>query len=146
MKTRIAGFIILIIGVVLSVLLLKSMWRDFPVWIFGRRVPAVIEEMWWEDFDIENRYRKDELNIKYFFSYTFTTSDGEVVLGKSKVTEDEFMGYRPGSEVMIKYSRINPEDNRLDDSRYVPFLVFTYIPFILICLFTLLAGREMVDF
>lgn len=146
MRTRIAGFIILIIGVVLSVLLLKSMWHDFPAWIFGRRVPAVIEEIWWEDFDLENRYSKDELHLKYMISYKFTTTEGEVVLGKSKVTEDEFLTFMPGKEVMIKYSRINPEDNRLDDSRYVPFLVFTYIPFILVCLFTLVAGREMIDF
>jgi hypothetical protein len=142
---RIAGFIIMIAGAIIAVLLLNSMAQDVPVWIFGRRADATIVEKWWENLDMEN-LDGNYFDIEYFFSYEFTTEDGETVIGKSKVTEDEFMGYREGGQIMIKYSPMNPSNNRLDDSRFVPFLLCSYIPFILICIFTLAAGREMIDF
>jgi hypothetical protein len=142
---RIAGFIIMIVGAIISVLLLNSMAQDVPVWIFGRRVDATIVEKWWENLDMEN-LGGNYFDIEYFFSYQFTTEDGETVIGKSKVTEDEFMGYREGGQIMIKYSPLNPSNNRLDDSRFVPFLLCSYIPFVLISIFTLAAGREMIDF
>jgi hypothetical protein len=142
---RIAGFIIMTAGAILFVLLLNSMLHDVPVWIFGHRVNATIEEKWWENLDMEN-LDGNYFDIEYFFSYQFSTTEGETVIGKSKVTEDEFMGYQEGGEIMIKYSPLNPSNNRLDDSRFMPFLLCSYIPFILISIFSLVAGREMIDF
>jgi hypothetical protein len=135
---RIAGFMILMIGVILSVLLLSTLVRDIPVWFLGRKVFATIEETWYENLS------DDEYFPAYFFRYRFTTSDGEVVVGSSRVPEDEFMGYQAGSEIMVKYSPLNPSNNRLDDSRLMPFLLCSYIPFILICSFAVAAGREMI--
>ena len=103
MKTRIFGFFILIIGLILTVLLFKSLVNDVPVWFFGRKVSATIEEKWWEDLDIE-KSNQGELNLEYFFRYQFTTSKGKVVVGESKVTEEEFLSYLPGSEITVKYS------------------------------------------
>lgn len=142
---RIVGFITLGIGVLLTALLIKTMWFEVPLWIFGHKATATLEETWWENYDLED-LSSDFYDIEYYFSYQFTTPDGEVVQGVSRVTEDEFMGYRPGGDIMVKYSPLNPSNSRLDDSRLMPFLLFSYVPFILICLFTLAAGREMVDF
>jgi hypothetical protein len=144
-KRRIAGFIIMIIGAILFVMLVNSMAQDVPVWVFGRRVNATIVEKWWENLDMEN-LDGNYIDIEYFFGYQFITNDGETVIGKSKVTVDEFMGYQEGGEIMIKYSPLNPSDNRLDDSRFMPFLLCSYIPFILISIFSLVAGRELIDF
>lgn len=145
MKLRITGYFFLILGVSLSVLLVQSLRHDVPIWFFGQKVSATIEEKWWEDLDPEKNNR-DTLNFEFFFKYHFTTSEGDIVIGSAKVTEDEFINYFPGNEIMVKYSRLDPSQNRLDDSRFVPFLLCSYIPFILICLFILVAGKEMIDF
>lgn len=145
MKLRIAGFVVLIIGAILLVLLISSLIHDVPVWIFGQKTTATIQETWWQDQDTKN-LNKDDLNLVYFFSYQFTTTDKEVIIGSSQVTEEEFISYQPGGEIKVKYSRLDPSENRMDDSRFVPFLLCTYIPFILICLFLLAAGREMINF
>lgn len=145
MKIRIAGFIILAIGVIFSGLTLNSLRHDVPIWFFGKKVPAVIEEKWWEDYEMEKGDRA-VYYLKYYFKYTFTTVDGEAFTGTAKVTEDEFLGFQPGNQIMIKYSVLNPEENRVDDSRFVPFLICSYIPIILICIFTIIAGKEMIDF
>ncbi|MBN2045500.1 MAG: hypothetical protein JW757_10810 [Anaerolineales bacterium] len=145
MKLRIAGIIVLLIGGVFSILTLNSLWHDVPVWFFGRRATAVIEEKWWEDYQIEKGDRA-VYYLKYYFKYTFSTENGEVFTGTAKVTEDEFLGFQPGGEITIKYSVLNPEINRVDDSRFVPFLTCSYIPVILACIFTIIAGKEMIDF
>jgi len=137
---RIAGFVVLIIGIVLTVLLVQSLLRDIPVWVFGRRTTAIIEETSYEYIE------KDDRNLIFFFKYRFTTHDGETVVSSSRATEEEYISYRAGSEITIKYFPLNPTNSRLDDSRFVPFLLFTYVPFILICWFALAAGREMLDF
>jgi hypothetical protein len=145
MKTRIAGFTILGIGAVLIVLLFNSLLQDVPVWFFGRRADATIEDKWWEDLDLENS-EQGVLNLKYYFQYRFETSKGEEVIGKSQVTEEEFLSYQPGGKITVKYSVLNPSANRIDDSRFVPFLLCSYTIFILISLFLLAAGREMIHF
>ncbi|MCB2180219.1 hypothetical protein KQH54_03770 [bacterium] len=145
MKLKIAGFIVLLIGAVFSIFTLKSLWHDVPVWFFGRQATAVIEDKWWEDYEMDKGDRATYY-LKYYFKYTFSTTKGEVITGTSKVTEDEYMGYAPGGELVIKYSIFNPNVNRVDDTRFVPFLVCSYIPVILICAFLIIAGKEMIDF
>lgn len=142
---RIAGFLLLAVGAVLAFLLARSIVQDVPIWVLGRKVPATIVETWWENFNLDNIDNKD-FDLRYFFRYEFTTAEGEQYVGSTKVTEEEFLSYQQGSEVMIKYSPFNPDDNRLDDSRFVPFLLCTYVPFLLISLFALAAGREIIDF
>lgn len=147
MKLRITGYFFLILGGVLSVLLVQSLRHDVPIWFFGQKVPATIEETYWGDLNLDGENRnRDARNLEYYFKYQFTTSKGEIIIGTSKVTEEDFLIYYPGSEIMIKYSSLNPSENRIDDSRFVPFLLCTYIPFILICLFILVAGKEMINF
>ena len=141
---RIAGFIVLIIGVTLTALLLKSLLHDIPVWFFGRKVTATLEEKWWEDVN-EVDQAGGVRNLNYFFRYQFSLPNGKTFVGSSKVTEDEFLSYIPGSEVVIKYFPLIPSINNVDETRIVPFLLCTYIPFILICLFALAAGKELID-
>lgn len=145
MRTRIFGFFILAVGVILTILVLNSLLNDVPVWFFGRKVDATVEDKWWEDLDLENP-EQGVLNIKYFLEYQFVTSKGEVVVGRSQVTEEEYLSYQPGSELAVKYSLLNPSANRIDDSRFVPFLLCSYTIFIIVSLFVLAAGREMIDF
>lgn len=136
---RIIGFIIFGIGAILTILLLQTLWSDLPVWFFGRQVSATIVKKWWEDL------YDDEMNPVYFFGYEFTADNGEVYTGSSRVPDSEWISYSEGREIKVKYSPLNPADNRLDDSRFIPYLICSYIPFILICWFSLTAGREMID-
>lgn len=145
MKLRIAGIIVLLIGAAFSIYTLISLWQDVPIWFFGRQTTAVIDQKWWEDYEMEKGDRA-VYYLKYYFSYTFSTADGEVITGQSKVTEDEYLGYQEGNEITIKYSTFNPNNNRVDDTRFVPFLVCSYIPVILICAFLIIAGKEMINF
>jgi hypothetical protein len=119
--------------------------HDLPVWFFGRKATAILEEKWWEDVN-EVDQAGGVRNLDYYFRYQFSLPDGETVTGSSKVTEDEFLSYGPGREIVIKYFPLLPSINNVDESRIVPFLLCTYIPFILICLFALAAGKELIDF
>lgn len=147
MKMRIAGVIVLVIAALLSFLVVKSMAYDLPVWLFGKKATAVIEEKWWQDPELESKRQENlVLYLDYYFQYRFATTDGEEIIGTSKVTEEEYMAFQPGGEISIKYSRFNPENNRVDDSRFVPFMICSYIPFILACVFAIFAGKEMLNF
>lgn len=145
MKMRIIGFVVLIFGIILAVMLVNSMRVDLPIWFFGSRVTATVEEKWWEILDMEDDNR-DHLTYEYYFQYKFATSDGKMVTGVSKVTEEEFLGVEPGGTITVRYSNLNPTENRIDDARFVPFHMCSYAVFIIICLFSLAAGREMIDF
>ena len=147
MKMRIVGVIVLIIAALLTFLVVRSMAYDLPVWLFGIKANAVIEDKWWQDPELESKKQDNVvLYLDYYFQYRFTTTEGQEIVGASKVTEDEYMAFQPGSEIAIKYSRFNPENNRVDDSRFVPFMICSYIPFILMCAFTIIAGKEMLNF
>ncbi|HKJ28386.1 MAG TPA: DUF3592 domain-containing protein [Anaerolineales bacterium] len=153
MRVRIFGIGILVIGLVLAGMLINSLWKDIPLWIFGRTTNATITAKYWGDFDITNPDLANNdlanlvsLNMQYFFEYEFTMPTGETYLGKSEVTEQEFIGYGEGSAISVRYSILDPANSRIDDSRFVPFLICTYSVFLIITLFTLAAGREMIDF
>ena len=153
MRVQLVGGLILLIGFGLTVLLVSSLVKDVPLWIFGRTTDGTITAKTWSDFDITNPDLLNDdllqiidLNMQYYFEYEFTTPDGETYYGKSEVTEEEFLGYGEGGQLKVRYSTLNPENSRLDDARLVPFLMCTYSIFMIITLFTLAAGRELVDF
>lgn len=135
---RIAGIFILLIGLFISVVIVKTMWRDIPVWFFGEKVSGFLVEMWTENY-------KDDINPVYYFEYEFVTEEGEKFTGISRVPGDEWGNYVEGSELAVVYSPLNPSNNRLDDSRFVPFFFCSYIPFILFCWFAFALGREMIE-
>lgn len=136
---RITGFVIFGIGVVLTILLMNTLVTDIPIWFFGRKVSATIVEKWYEDI------YNDSMNPVFFFGYEFTASDGQVYTGSSRVPDSEWMSYSEGRPISVKYSPLDPTMNRLDDSRFIPYLICSYIPFLLICWFSLAAGREMIE-
>jgi hypothetical protein len=135
---RIAGVFIMLVSLILSVTMLKTLARDIPVWFLGSKTKATIVERWTDKYP-------DDSNPVYFLRYEFSSPDGEIVSGSSRVPGDEWVTYIEGSEIPVRYSNLNPLNNRLDDSRYVPFLFCSYIPFILICLFAMVLGKEMVE-
>lgn len=147
------GGVILLIGIALAVLLVSSLAKDIPLWIFGRTADGTILEKTWSEFDyhdpdMENKNLAERLSLEmqYYFEYEFTTPNGKTYIGTTEVTENEFNGYGDGSTIKVRYSTLNPNNSRLDDARLVPFLMCTYSIFIIITLFTLAAGRELVDF
>lgn len=153
MQPQLLGGLVLLIGIALTVLLVSSLSKDVPLWIFGRTVDGTILTKSWSDFDYHNPGMENKnlanqisLNMEYYFEYEFTTPDGETYIGQSEVTEEEFLGYVEGMQLKVRYSTLNPENSRLDDARLVPFLMCTYSIFMIITLFALAAGRELVDF
>ena len=145
MKIRILGVVVLLFGVLLAVMLVSSMWVDVPIWFFGSTVSATVEDKYWEILDMEDDNR-EQLTYEYYFQYGFSTLNGEMFSGVSKVTEEEFLGVEVGGTIPVRYSKLNPEQSRVDDARFLPFHICSYAVFIVICLFSLVAGREMIDF
>lgn len=137
-----AGFVLLAIGLLFLIILLRNIVHDFPIWFFGRRVPGVVEETWYEVIEESDA---GELSFKYFMRYSFTTPNGETLEGSTSLAAQEWSALSEGSEVPIVYSPFNSLNNRLDDSRFVPLLLCAYIPFIFITWFSLATGWNLLS-
>lgn len=118
------------------------MLKDFPIWFFGRDATAVIVENWLEK---ENENDLHDTTYQYYVRYRFTTPDGEVFTNTSSVSGNEWSGLGAGSEVLVAYSPFDPSNNRIDDSRYMPILICSYIPFLILCWLGLMSGWRLLD-
>jgi hypothetical protein len=139
---KIAGFVLLIIGLAFFVLLVRNTINDFPIWFFGRSAAGVVEEKWYELIEQDN---SNEFAADYFVRYRFTTPDGEVLSGSTQMAAQEWSAYVEGAEILIVYSPINPANNRVDDSRFIPLLLCAYIPFIFVIWFCLKTGWNILS-
>jgi len=139
---RIGGIVLMTIGLIIFILLVKNMLKDFPIWFFGRDATAVIVENWFEKVDEDDLYNID---YQYYVRYRFTASNGEVIVDTSSVSANEWSGLGAGREVLITYSPLDPSNSRIDDSRYMPILLCSYIPFFILCWLGLMSGWRLLD-
>ena len=138
----IAGFVLLVVGLVFLIIVFKNTLNDFPIWFFGRDVSAVVEETWVEKTGENNA---GELTFQYFIRYNFTAPSGESVTGTSSLAGMEWSGISEGSEVKVTYFPPNPSHNRLNDSRFMLVLLCSYIPLIVLTWFGLFAGWKLIS-
>jgi hypothetical protein len=131
---RIAGVVLLIVGLVFFALLIRNTVTDFPIWFFGQHTTGVVEEKWYELIEQEN---SNEFAADYFLSYRFTDANGQIISGNSQMAAEEWSAYVEGREIPIVYSPLSSANNRVDDSRFVPLLLCAYIPFIIVIWFSL---------
>ena len=139
---KIAGILLFAIGLTFLIFLLKDASKDIPIWLFGRNVTGVVEEKWYELIEENNA---GELSFEYFMGYSFTTPQGERMTGSSRLSAQEWVMYTEGGEVDVIYTSFNPANNRVDDSRFRPLLICSYIPFALVIWFCLIWGWNMLS-
>ena len=53
------------------------------------------------------------------------------------------MALSAGEDLIVVYSSLNPENNRIDDSRFVPLLFCSYLPFVVVTWFLLVSGWKL---
>jgi hypothetical protein len=146
---RIIGIIFIIGGLVLTALITNDLFNDIPIWFFGSSTRATVLEQFYDEYYDEDWHEYiNEFDVfsVYYIKYQFTTNDDEVIVSTSKIPGMEWAYLFPGREVQIRYSNADPTNNRLDDSPYIPFLLCAYIPFFIICIFVIVAGKELLDF
>jgi len=140
MKIGITGFVILVLGLWLFSFLLVSLSDNLPLWLLGQTVSAQVDESWVEKTG-ENR--AGEQSFQYFIQYSFTTLDGDNLSGTSSVAVGEWLLLDAVGEIQVVYLPANPSVNKLSDARFIPLILCSYIPLIIIGLSLLLAGWSM---
>ena len=83
------------------------------------------------------------MTFTYHAAYSFTTSEGERLEGETSLSANEWSALNEGGQVSVVYSRFDPANNRIDDSRFRPFLACTYIPFLFVAWLFLSQGWEL---
>jgi hypothetical protein len=77
--------------------------------------------------------------------YRFVASNGQIITATATLSMNEWAnGDGEGGEVDVVYFPPYPKHNRLDDSRYIPFLACSYLPFVLVTAAMLAAGWRIV--
>ena len=146
---RFIGIIFIIGGLILTALVAKDLLNDIPIWFFGSSARATVLEQHYDEYHDEDWHEYiNEFDVfsVYHITYQFTTNDNDVIVSTSKIPGMNWAYLYPRKEVLIRYSNADPTNNRLDDSPYIPFLLCSYIPFILLCIFAIVAGKEFLDF
>jgi hypothetical protein len=139
---KIAGFLLLAVGLAVFIILIQNTIKDFPIWFFGESVEGVVEETWYE---LLGEDTAGELAFQYFVRYSFTAPNGETITGSTSLSAQEYSALNEGGEVLIVYSSLNPANNRVDDSRFKPLLLCSYIPFIILSWFGLVMGWRLLS-
>ncbi|MEJ2487664.1 MAG: hypothetical protein P8Y68_18245 [Anaerolineales bacterium] len=134
------GLLIFALGILLTFFIIKFSINDVPIWFFGKDVIGVVDEKWYELISEEGA---SELEFEYFVRYHFVSSDGEVFTGSASLSALDWSGLVEGRDVSIVYSPLDPANNRIDDSRYVPLLLCSYIPIIIIAYFFVTQGWNL---
>ncbi|MGD2027600.1 MAG: hypothetical protein PVI99_07270 [Anaerolineales bacterium] len=136
------GLALLVLGLSFSFLVIKNTITDFPIWFFGDSVLGVVDEKWYE---ITSEEDAEELTFKYFARYNFISPDGEKITGSTSLSAQEWSALINGGAVRVVYSPLNPENNRIDDSRFRPLLLCSYIPFLILSIFFVVQGWNLLS-
>ena len=134
------GLVIFAIGILLTFFIIRFSMNDVPIWFFGKDVVGVVDEKWYELISEEGA---SDLEFEYFVRYHFVSSGGEVFTGSTSLSAQEWSALVEGRDVSIVYSPMDPANNRIDDSRFVPLMLCSYIPIIIIAYFFVTQGWSL---
>lgn len=157
---RIVGAVLLLLGLAGAGFLAYYLGRDLAIWVLGRHTPAYVTEKWVERTEASI---EETLEFQYYLEYVFETRWGTVVTTTKPVSVKEWGGALPRARkapietpsfvkdqtlaqeqpIDVVYFLLYPKHNRIDDSRYVPLLLFTYVPVVGITLALLALGRHL---
>lgn len=160
---RVGGIILLILGLAGAGFLVYQLGRDLTIWVLGRHAPAYVTEKWVERTETST---EEQLEFNYYLEYVFETRRGAVVTTTKPVSVNEWGGTLPPARkipeeppsfvanqslvqdrpIDVVYFPLYPRHNRIDDSRYVPFLLLTYVPVIGITFALLALGQYLTGF
>lgn len=166
-RTALAA-LLLAVGLGCLTFLLFSLARDLSLWVFGRRVEAVVVDRWAQETSPEGALVK---SFEYYIAYQFTTKDGRRFTRASTVgsrewvglgmpgashvvyqeqetvpadwVQDEVRGTAPGELVEVLYFPPYPAHNRLRDTRYIPVYFCLYVPVLVLALAGLYLGLSV---
>jgi hypothetical protein len=148
---RLLGLLVLAAGVTVLAFVAFNFVQDASLWILGRRAQAQVVDVWIE----QNAGEREAPTFRWFIRYQFTTLNGRLVTGVSRVSAAELAALGHTGSVDVVYSEeeaahrnevaiddagwVNvvyfppyPVHNRLDESRFVPVLACAYVPLILL--------------
>jgi len=157
---RAIGVILLVLGLGAAGFVAYYLGRDLTIWILGRHTPAYVTDKWVER---TATHADGTLEFNYYVEYVFETRSGTVLTTTKPVSVNEWGGAMPQPRqvpdeqpswlvgrklaqerpIDIIYFPLYPRHNRIDDSRFVPFLLVTYVPIIGVMIALLALGCHL---
>jgi len=139
---KIAGGLILAITLILATFVAFNLVKDGSLWVFGTKTAAIVTD---RRYEMVGDPKSTQPQFRYYVSYQFTTPDGKTYGRASKVDVIEWSRSNLGWKVPVAYFPLYPAYNRLDDSRYVPFLACLYVPLLVLVLVGYKVGGYLVQ-
>jgi hypothetical protein len=123
------GVTLLLVGLAAATFLLGSLAADLSLWLLGRRATATVVDQWAERV---GEREERELTFRYFIRYEFTAPGGQVVTKTSPLSVLEWGALETGGSVPIVYFPLYPAHTRLEEGRFIPILLCSYLPLALV--------------
>jgi hypothetical protein len=120
---------LLLIGAAAAAFVLGSLAADLSLWLLGRRATATIVDQWAERVGEQD---EGELTFRYFVRYEFTSPGGQVVTKTSSLSVLEWGALETGGPVSVVYFPLVPAHTRLEEGRFIPILLCSYLPLTLV--------------
>jgi hypothetical protein len=116
---------LLLVGLAAAAFVLGSLAADLSLWLLGRRTNATIVDQWAERV---GEREEGELTFRYFVRYEFTAPGGQVIKKTSPVSVFEWGAMETGGPVSAVYFPLYPAHTRLEEGRFIPILLCSYLP------------------
>jgi hypothetical protein len=126
---KIAGVLLLILGLLCLGLLVYGLVTDLSIWVLGRRTVAEVVDLW-----VERTSESDaqEITFEYFVRYRFSTTGGRTLTSSSRLDAREWSSLENGGDLSVVYFPLYPQHNRVDEARFVPMLACAYLPLLVV--------------
>jgi hypothetical protein len=123
------GVVLLLVGLAAATFVLASLAADLSLWLLGRRTAATVVDQWAERV---GEQEEGELTFRYFVRYEFTAPGGQVVNKTGPLSVLEWGALETGGPVSVVYFPLYPAHTRLEEGRFIPILLCSYLPLALV--------------
>ena len=121
--------ILLLVGLAAAAFVLGSLAADLSLWLLGRHASATVVDQWTERV---GELEEGELTFRYFVRYEFTAPGGQVITKTSPLSVLEWGAMETGGPVSAIYFPLYPAHTRLEEGRFIPILLCSYLPLALV--------------
>jgi hypothetical protein len=123
------GVLLLLVGLACLAFVAVSLGKDVAIWFLGQHTTAEVEDLWVEQIG-DNQ--EGELQFNYLVRYHFAVPGGEVITRTVRLDVREWSTLTEGGPLAVIYFPLYPGLNRLEDARFIPLLVCSYVPIALL--------------
>jgi hypothetical protein len=120
---------LLLVGLAAAAFVFGSLAADLSLWLLGRRTAATVVDQWAERV---GEQEEGELTFRYFVRYEFTAPGGRVITKTSPLSVLEWGAMETGGTVSVIYFPLYPSHTRLEEARFIPILLCSYLPLALV--------------